>query len=535
MDDVSQSSASPSGVNFFDLIAKQLGIGPDEYHDGAGGGQSTPNTQFGPLPSGVRPDGSGAPLTAGDPAAPAQAASIAPPAAPPAGAAPMQGAVPLTTGGATPVTPYTGAELDQATKMSGPQTPLPNSNLRMAAAALGGSQVFNQTINDIQSGDEARQRMASNTIQMARNINSLAQEGFKTQELAIQTQNQQSMAQAANDPNSSLTALYKAQALDGVANMAKDVSVGADGKETSTPLMGANLATNITAFLNKPGVTAFQIMQNPILANIPSVAAINQTNIENAVKLQTVANQHITAVAAQSNAAAEGSKAATAARNQNMLENATGISGAPAGSAAATAAPATAPSKSKYVLDRNGVELSPAEKGTQEAASKEVATVRAQQDDLNDTLNKLNAAKAAVSALPFTGPIAEYAGAGTDAVQKAKAALAGVGLAYTKAFAEDAGARAGGNMMIEQKEQQNVGNLGQNKATIINSLQRMEQSIRTKQDYNKQIMDQSKNDPSLESFKYTPLYNGKSWLRHTDKNGNQAYVSPDGTQVQAVQ
>lgn len=545
MDDTSQTSQSGAGsaplTDYFQQLASVLKLDPDQYHDGSGNGQAQPNSMFGAstqaAPASPAPDSN---VTA-VPTAPVPGAALAvPPAQPSPGAAGPQGAVPTTTGGATPVTPYTPAELADAQKMSGPQTPLPNANLRMIGAALGGSQVFNQTINDIQSGDEAKQRMASNTIQMARNLNSLAQEGFQTQKLAIEAQNNQTLAQAANDPNSAFTTLTKATMLDSLGRPITTVDPKT-GKQTSTTLMGPAALAQYTAFINNPKTTAFQLLQNPVLQNLPSIQGLNAQNVEIAVKLQTAANQHITAEAAATNAGAEVTKAQTAARNQNMLENATGISGngpgtpppvAPTNGTNPTSSttPAVKPPRSKYVLNRNGVELSPAEKGNQEAASKEVATVRAQSDDLNDTLNKIDAAKQYVSALPFTGPIAEYAGAGTDVVQKAKAALAGVGLAYTKAFAEDAGARAGGNMMIEQKEQANVGNLSQNKATIINSLNRMEQSIRTKQDYNKQIISQANDDPSLESFQYKPLYkvnNGQSWTRMDGSKGTTRYAAPN--------
>lgn len=537
------SSAKQPLTDYFKMLSSVLNLDPDEYHDGSGKGQSTPNTAFASgnakttqptasanLPrldaGGVVPPGSSAIVGDGDAPEPGPDAETItnPPGNQPVAVAPNvppapqgpQGAVPSMVSAAPPA-----LDLATAQAMQGPQTQLPSAQSRLDMAqhnaSYGNPNIINQTVQDLQSEDMNRQSMASNTIQMARNLNSLTQEGFKTQDLAIEAQNNQTLAIAANDKNSALTKFTKAQALDGL----NQPMTGADGKPM--PIMGPQAMAAAQQFLSDPNTTAFQVLQNPVLKNIPSVAAINTANIDTAVKLQTLANQHITAEASATQASAAQTDAATKARNQNVIENATGISGATPGTPAATNAAPTKPGK--YVVEGSGIKLSPAEQSTEEDASKEVATVRDQQADLSDTMNKIQAAQAAVSALPFTGPIAEYAGAGTDAVQKAKAALAGVGLSYAKAFAEDAGARAGGNMMIEQREQDNVGNLGQNKATILNSLQRMAQSIKTKQDYNNQIVTQAKSDPSLESFKYKPLYNEKGWTRMDGSQGTSRYAA----------
>src|SRR5665213_75916 len=110
------SAGTPAGsaaplTDYFQQLAGVLNLQPDEYHNGSGAGQAQPNTMFGapaaaqaaPAAPAAAPtyDGSGDVAAAPD-VPDAQASPVAPVA--PVG---PQGAVPLTTGGATPVTPYT--------------------------------------------------------------------------------------------------------------------------------------------------------------------------------------------------------------------------------------------------------------------------------------------------------------------------------------------------------------------------------------------------------------------------------------------
>lgn len=552
MDDTSQTSQSGAGsaplTDYFQQLASVLKLDPDQYHDGSGNGQAQPNSMFGAstqtAPASPAPDNN---VTA-VPTAPVPGAALAvPPAQPSPGAAGPQGAVPTTTGGATPVTPYTPVELADAQKMSGPQTPLPNANLRMIGAALGGSQVFNQTINDIQSGDEAKQRMASNTIQMARNLNSLAQEGFQTQKLAIEAQNNQTLAQAANDPNSAFTTLTKATMLDSLGRPITTVDPKT-GKQTSTTLMGPAALAQYTAFINNPKTTAFQLLQNPVLQNLPSIQGLNAQNVDVAIKLQTVANAHLQAQAAQTNAGAEVTKANTGVRNQNMMENATGISGDASGtpvvapSNVGTPSPVTtkptvkSPSAAgsatgKYVLDRNGVELSPATETMQKADAEEFNNARNNQPEIQTTQQAIDTALQTAEGLRkngFTGPIANAVSKyGADPRYANFASqLNAVQTNYAKAFANEAGARAGGNVMIETKEANTVGDPSQNIDVVINSLKRLGKSIETRNSYNQQVMGAYTKDRSLDNFKFTPPYNTQGWALHKDSKGNQAYVDP---------
>lgn len=487
---MAQDTSAPSGgmTPYFAQMAAILKLDPNQYHNGSGGGQESamamPNS----------PDTSGSAVDPNDPTslppttAPDTSGSASPmaPNTAPAAAAPTSTAAPT---GNAPVSPYTAQDLDVAQKMMPQKSDSDKFGeaSRLLGASIYGPQIYNETVQNLDSHDQAQRKAAFDTVTLARDIGEATKQGFELQNLAIAVQNQQTWAKAANDPNSTLTQFTRAAVLNQL-----------DQTQGISPDFKNALKTKI------PTMSAFDILNNGVTAQLANVAGINDKNIKNAIALADETTKRMTAGAAVTNAAADTTKANTEARNQTMLEQASGLGGTPA--ATTNADGTTAPAKpAKYVVEGKGIKLAPAEEARQKADTEEFESVRSQQPDLINTEQHIHDALNRLKKVDYTGPLAEYIskfGKTAPDLQKLDSDLQAVGLDYNRAFAKDAGARAGGNVRVETREANNVGNVSQNAGTIKAALNRLLRSIQVKKAYNTNLMDSYGKDNSLDNFKF---------------------------------
>lgn len=515
-------------TDYFKMLSSVLNLDPDEYHDGKGGGQPSPNTAFtsnvpqsaqtannasygvptaantAQLPhladGGVIPPGGSAvvgdtPTSDADDTAPEVATNtpggtVVQPVAPdssgatvpvvPTGNVPTgpQGAVPTLTGAPPP-----GADLAMAQVMS-PQTalPSPQSRLQMAQnfASYGNPNIINQTVQDLQSEDMNRQTMASNTIQMARNLNSLAQEGFATQKLAIEAANNATMAQAANDSNSALSVFTRAQVADDLTN--KTVT---DAQGNTHPIVGPAVLAQAQAFLAK-NPTAYQIMTNPVLSSLPSVMAMTQTNIENAVKLQTAAAATQQAQAAQTNAG-----------TSRMAELSLEQGGGTPGQAPTAGAPGAVVKPPMIRTGKDSLGPNPLNGDVSEARTKAIAAMEAAQRQLKD----VDTAAQAVQGV--------YSGLGGDAAanlsakgQAAQSDLARVGIDRLVSFGQQmGGVSAMRSGMVDMKDLNTAPTLGKWKDAATNALQVIRSGAQDDLNNNEAILNYIDKNGSLAGFR----------------------------------